>query len=167
VQPGGRSAGGFDTAALRNFDAKTVNPLDWGIIAIGVLTFIFSFTPYYSYTLKSPGVDIGIGTWSAWHGFFGWFAVLVVVAVTALLAANLIAKVALPFPLRLVVLAGFALALLCLLLALLVIPLDTHGFDIDKGHSYGYWISLILVLAGTGLAYLRFTQTGGKLPIRR
>ena len=88
-----------------------------------------------------------------------------------LLAVEVLSTVRLAFPVRLVVLAAFALASLLLLLALFVIPGDTSnadvlGFSVDKGHGIGYWISLLAVLAGTGLAAKRFLDTGGKLPAR-
>ena len=41
------------------------------------------------------------------------------------------------------------------------------GIRVDKGHGFGYWISLLAVLAGTGLSVKRFTDSGGKLPVRR
>ena len=40
------------------------------------------------------------------------------------------------------------------------------GFKVNKGHGFGYWLILIFVLVGTGLAVRRFTDTGGKLPSR-
>jgi hypothetical protein len=146
--------------------------LDWGIIASGLLALIFSFTSYYKYSLKLSALGISqssSASVSAWHGFFGWFAAIVAFAAAAVLAAHLIAKVSLPVPVRLLVLGGFALALLCALLALVVVPGNTggagaFGVKIDKGHSFGYWLSLLVLLAGTGLAFVRFQQTGGEMP---
>ena len=75
------------------FDAKTVNPLDWGILGAGFLAFIFSFVSFYSYTVKAKanGVTLGSATGhvNAWHGFFGWFAVML-----ALIGAGVVAVVA-------------------------------------------------------------------------
>ena len=162
---------GFDPKNLQGFDPKTVNPLDWGIIAAGVLAMLFSFFGYYKYSVKIEGLGSSSGTVSAWHGFFGWFGALVAFAAALVLAADLIAKVKLPFPTRLVVLGGFALALLCAILAIFVIPGNTGnvagiGFHIDKGHGFAFWVSLIVLLAGTGLAFVRFNASGGKLPGR-
>jgi hypothetical protein len=161
-------------ANLQNFDPKSVNPLDWGIIGAGLLAFIFSFFSYYTATLKVKfaGVTSGSATGheSAWHGFFGWFAAFVALVSAGVLAAHLIAKITLPFPVRLAVLAGFGLSTLCVLLALLIVPIDTGsvgafgGVKIDKGHGFGYWLSLIVIIAGTALAYKRFSDEGGKLP---
>jgi hypothetical protein len=166
--PGQPGQFGFDPKSLQGFDPKTVNPLDWGIIGAGFFTLIFSFFGYYKYSVKIDGFGSSSGTVSAWHGFFGWFAALVALAAAAILAADVIAKVKLPFPVRLTVLGGFALALLCAILALVVVPGNTGsvssiGIHVNKGHGFAYWISLILLLVGTGLAFVRFTASGGKL----
>jgi len=173
--PGNRGVGGFDPANLQNFDPKSVNPLDWGIIAAGVVAFIFSLFSFYTYSVSISIAGLAktssSASWSAWHGFFGWFGVLLALIGALLLAAQLIAKVTLAFPVRTVVLGLFGVATLCLLLALFVVPGNTGGSDlfgvhVNKGHGIGYWISLLAVLAGTGLSVKRFLDTGGKLPSR-
>jgi hypothetical protein len=162
---------GYDRTALQNFNPSTVNPMDWGIIAAGVVAFIFSMFKFYKYTVTIGPIKVS-DTVSAWHGFFGWFGVLVALLASLLLAADLIARIRFPFASRLAVLGGFVIALICELLALLIVPGDTGGVNgafgvkIDKGHSFGYWITLIAVIVGTALAYKRFTDTGGKLPRR-
>jgi len=175
AQPGGFHAAatgfGYDRTALQNFNPSSVNPLDWGIIAAGIVAFIFSLFKFYKYTVTIGPISTS-GTVSAWHGFFGWFGVLIALLTALLLAAELIARMQFPFPTRLVVLGGFVIALICELLALLIVPGDTggangeFGIKIDKGHGFGYWITLIAVIAGTALAYKRFADTGGKLPRR-
>lgn len=171
----GNRPGGFDPANLQNFDPKSVNPLDWGIIAAGVVAFIFSLFAFYTYSVSISIAGLAktssSASWSAWHGFFGWFGVLLALIGALLLAAQLIAKVTLAFPVRTVVLGLFGVATLCLLLALFVVPGNTGGSDlfgvhVNKGHGFGYWICLLAVLVGTGLSVKRFTDTGGKLPSR-
>ena len=167
-QPAGQSGPGL--AGLQGFDAKSVDPLDWGIIAAGVVAFIFSTFNYYTYKVSLGGFSQS-ASYSAWHGVLAPIATLLATFAALLLAAQVIAKMRLPSLVRLVVLAAFALASLLLLLALFVMPGNTSGFDafgvkIDKGHGVGYWVSLLAVLAGTALAFKRFTDTGGKLPSR-
>jgi len=171
----GRQYGGFDPKNLQGFDPKSVNGLDWGIIAAGVVAFIFSLFAFYTYSVSISIAGLSTTSrsvsWSAWHGFFGWFAVLLAMVAAILLAAQLIAKVTMPFPVRTVVLGLFVVALICLLLALFVIPGNTggsslFGVHVNKGHGFGYWITLIAVIAGTALAGKRFVDTGGKLPGR-
>jgi hypothetical protein len=170
------------------FNAKTVDVKDWVILAAGVLAFIFSFPSYYigKFTEKVSGTNCPVtrniaeshGSASAWHGFFGWFAAVVALAAAALLALELFGvKVALHVPTRLVVLGGFALATLCVLLAFVIHPgIASGGFQegtiggctikasAHVGHGFGYFASLIVILAGTAVAFLRVKETGGELP---
>ena len=163
---GGQSSAGFDP--------KTVHVLDWAIIAMGVLTFFFSFFSYYTYTVKisGGGINIGSGTasWNAWHGFFGWFAMLCAVIGSAAVAVTLLApQVKLPVPNRLAGLGAYALATLCVLLALFIVPGDTggasaFGVHVDKGHGIGYWASLLFILAGLVLSLMRMQAVGEQMP---
>lgn len=146
-------------------DPKSINPLDWGILAAGVLAFIFSFVSYYSYSVGPFSGHV-----NAWHGFFGWFAMLCALAGSALVGLALFAPtVKLPVPMRLSGLAAYALGTLCVILALFVVPGDTSGaaevgIDINKGHGVGYWLSLIVILAGLVMSLMRLQQQGGQLP---
>jgi hypothetical protein len=138
-------------------------PLDIGIVGAGVAAFVFSFVGYY--TASVGGVTRTAG---AWHGFFGWFA-----AVVALLAAVVVAGFAMskrrPAPPYRVVLVLFVIATVSVLAALF-----TSGFDMsyahavgvaaDTGHGYGYWVSLVVIIAGTAMSLARVQQTGGRVP---
>jgi hypothetical protein len=51
---------------------------------------------------------------------------------------------------------------------LVVNPIDTYGApssEFDTGVGIGYWLSLVVIVAGLVLSFLRFQQTGGVLPI--
>lgn len=166
----GQQFANFNPRDLQTFDPKTVHPLDWGIVAAGVLALLFSFFAYYTYTVSITGLArlSASGSASAWHGLFGWLSALAAFAAAVVLAAQLVAGIRFAFPVRLAVLAGFGFALLCALLALVVVPGPSSGMasgllgiKVDKGHGVGYWISLLAILAGTGLSFLRFTQAGG------
>jgi len=142
-----------------------VNSLDWGIIGAGVLAFIFSLFDYYTIEVSFGGFSSS-GSASAWHGFFGWFAALLAVAGAALVAMELFApQVKLPIATRLAGLGCFAVATLFVIIALFVFPGgDVSGPGVDEGHGFGYWVSLIVIIAGTVLSLMRLQQTGGKLP---
>lgn len=148
---------------------------DLGIVAAGVLAFILSLFPYYKGSVSTSGNVAGLGsafgsesgTWSAWHGFFGWFAALLVLVAAGLIVAHLL-RVALPVPLRLTVLGLFGAALLCTILSFFVSPLpgsegkQSFGgvtIEYSKGMGWGFWLFLLVVLAGTGLAFLRKDAT--------
>ena len=143
-----------------------VQPLDLAQMALAGLIFIASLLPFYSYSidLGDLGGLTGLGGGgtervNAWHGFFGWFAVLLALAAAGVLAARLLGGIVIP-SLRTVVLGLFAASLVCLLLALLVMPgggYDGAGFD--SGHSFGYWLALLCALAATGLAFVRKDET--------
>jgi len=151
-----------------------VKPMDWGIIAAGVLALIFSTFDYYTGTAKGPGGSIS-NSISAWHGFFGWFAALVALAASAVLAVHILApKVAMPFPVRLTVLGGYALSLVCMIIAGFVTPgarsaadlgaAAGSGISVEYGRGAGFYLSLIVILAGVALSFLRLRETGNKLP---
>lgn len=161
------------------FDPKSVNPLDWAIIGIGLLLFIFSLLDYYSAKVTVKGQCFGFtgGTYgheNAWHGFFGWFGMLCALIGSAAIAVGLFApQVQQPIGARVTALAGYALGALCILLAFFIHPgtgqavtESVAGCKITGkvGHSYGYWLSLILVLVGLVLTLMRAQQTGTKLP---
>lgn len=135
---------------------QRANPMDLGIVGAGVLAFLCSLFSYYKVSVSSGPLDSVSGSTSAWHGFFGWFAALVALAAAVLLALHLMGIRPLDASLtRLVVLGAFALSTLCVLLALFVIPGKVDFEGVDYGHGVGYWLSLILILAGTALSFLR------------
>jgi hypothetical protein len=146
---------------------QEAHKFDIGIVVIGIVTFLISFFPYYTYSVHFAGVGAGSTSWSAWHGFFGWFAAVIALAVAGLLAAHMMGIRVLDARMtRLACLVGFAVALLCIILALFVDPsgVDCGGVAacedaLDKGHGFAYWLSLILVAGGTALAFLRKDAT--------
>ena len=139
-----------------------------------MLTFIFSFFSWYTYDAKGCGSFGGCVsvTDTAWGGFLTLLAVLLVLVATAMIVLELfMPHVKLPVPNRLIGLGCYALAALLTILAIFVIPgLSVAGVDVpdsayDSGHGFGFWVGLILILAGAVLSFLRFQQTGGQLPI--
>lgn len=172
----GPPPGGGYPGPQGGFDPKNVNPLDWGIVGIGVLTFLFSFIDFYDGATVDCG-SRGSGSFgggesaSAWHdviggGFFSWFAMVFAVAGAALVALELFAPhVKLPIANRLGALALFAAAALFEIIGIFVTPGDSgFGCDVSLDHGFGFWVSLILILAGVVLALMRLQQTGGQLP---
>jgi hypothetical protein len=127
---------------------------DLGIMAAGVLAFLFSLIPSYYTAHSGPFSD----SFNAWHGFWGWFAALLALVGAAILAVRMLGKMAMPFPVRWTVLGLFVASLICTIIAGLTwAGIDTHGIDVGKytGHGVMYWLSLIVIAAGTALAFLR------------
>jgi hypothetical protein len=149
-----RPGGGYNADQMKA-SVQAANPYDLGIIATGILAFIFSLFSYYTVSYSAAGFGGVSGSESAWHGFFGWFAALLALAASAVLAAALFARVRMPFPVRLAVLVAYAVAALCVIIALFVIPGKVDAAGIDWGHGIGYWLSLIVILVGTALAFMR------------
>jgi hypothetical protein len=165
-QPASARRGGVDPASVK--------PMDWGIMAAGVLALIFSTFDYYTATAKAAG-NSASDSISAWHGFFGWFATLLALAGAIVLAVHIFAPaVQLRIPVRLTVLGAFLLSVLCMIIAGFVTPgakssgelSATLGVQvsIDYGRGAGYFLSLIVILAGAVLSFLRLRETGGALP---
>jgi hypothetical protein len=119
------------------------NRLDLAIMAAGLLALIFSVFPYYT----RPGIYSA----TAWHGFFGWFGVLLALVGAVLVALPLLG-VRLGIPTRMTALALFAAATLSTLLALFVDPANAGA---DAGRGFGYWATLLCVVAGTVLCVMR------------
>jgi hypothetical protein len=141
------------------FNPAEVSPYDWGILAAGFLAFIFSLFSYY--TASFAGIS---ASESAWHGFFGWFAALVALLSAGLLAVQIFAPATkLPVPVRLTVLVGFAVAALCVILAGLI-DAESLPSQVSSGRGAGYYLSLIVILAGGVVSFLRLRETGGSLP---
>ncbi|GAB2485992.1 hypothetical protein [Jatrophihabitans fulvus] len=165
--PGGGQPGPWNGPGKQGFDPKTVNPLDWAIVGAGVLAFIFSLFPYYTISADfGPAIGERSESATAWSGFFGWASTLLALAGAAAVAVTLFApQVRLPKPGRLIGLGLFAAATLFVILASFLNGYDDGGLDqVDTGRGIGYWLSLIVIVAGLVLSLMRFQATGGQLP---
>jgi hypothetical protein len=152
------------------FDPKSVDKLDWGIMAAGLLAFIFSLFDYYTFTAKGAAAGFGSTSESAWSGFFGWFGALVALVGGAAVALTIfMPHVKLPLANRLISVLAFGVSTVCVILALIVVPdIDGGGpgYDkvIDEGHGFGFWASFVVIIAGLVLSLMRAQQTGTALP---
>lgn len=128
---------------------------DLGLLISGALIFVLSFLPFYTVDV------IAVPSGNAWDSFWSWFAVLLGLAATAMI---LLPKfgVNLPVPSRLVALGCWALALLCLVIALFTWPYSGEvpaaqkdAFDEATGHGFGLYASLLVAAIATALAFMR------------
>lgn len=159
--PPSSGAGSSFSADQMKSSVQEAHQFDLGIIVVGVLTFIFSLIPsYYTAHISFSGVGASYhDNFNAWHGFWGWFAALLALAAAIVVAAQIFGGWRPPPFMPMVVLGLFGLALLCTLIAGLTwAGVDTAGVDIGKytGHGFSYWVSLLLIIAGTALAFLRY-----------
>ncbi len=156
-EPGQRPFGGMSGGEMKGA-VQAADRYDLGQIGLGVLIFIASLMPFYTYSFKSAGFSASASV-SAWHAFFGWFGVLLALGAAGVLVAVLFLKVALP-PMRLIVLSLFGAATVCLILALFITPggsISAPGYD--TGHGFGYWLALLCSLGATALAFMRKDAT--------
>jgi hypothetical protein len=136
-------------------------------MAAGLVAFIASLLPFYTVSVNLAGIGGGSASVSAWHGFFGWFAILVALATSIVVALAVFGLVKLPMPMHQVAAGGFGLALLCLILTLFIDPAgcggaSAFGVHCDIGRGFGYWLALVAVIAGFGLAVMRMRETEAK-----
>ena len=137
--------------------------------------FLFSLLPYYTFSAELKGggaLSDALSNVSrsasatAWHGFFGWFAALVALTVAVVVALKVVGMVE-PALGDLVALVGVAVAGVCVVIALFVIPNGGSDFegsvelgggvslDVSTGHGVGYWLSLLLLIVMGALVALR------------
>ncbi len=140
---------------------RKANPLDLATIGAGLLVFLGSLLPYYTWSVDVPMPASNTTSITAWHGAWGWLGALLALAGAAVLVLHLVGS-AIRLPARTVVLALFALGTLLTLLALVTTPGPDCSEDLgalcdlfDEGRGVGYWLALLGSIAGTALAALR------------
>jgi hypothetical protein len=137
---------------------------DLGIIAAGVIAWLAGFMPFYSASASVAGHSISAHA-SSYHGFFGWFAVWVALAGAGVVAAALFG-VKLPVAVHQAAVVAFAVAVVCLILALFVVPggdacngASVLGVSCSTGHGFGYWLALLASLVGLGLSAMQMRSS--------
>jgi len=158
--PGGQSG----------FNPANVNPLDWALMGIGAVLFLFSFFEYYSFSIESDG---------AWHfssgSFIGWFAFIIGLAGAAAVALSIFMPAfKLPVANYVAAFGLFAVSAVLYIIGFFAIGPDDaicNGNSacenaIDDAFSFGfsYWLSFIAVIVGAVIALMRAQQTGAQLP---
>ncbi len=147
----------------------SAHKLDLAIVVAGVVAFLGSVMPFYTVSVNVMGLSSSASI-SAWHGFFGWFGVLAALVGSGLVLVHVLgAGGRLPIPARTGALVAYAVATACLVVALFVHPAgscdDVEGLgldvcdSIDLGRGFGFWLTLLAVLAGLVLAWLRRRET--------
>ena len=175
--PAGPPGPGWGSPANRpggGFDPKSVHQYDWAILGAGVLFFIVSFFPWYSYQLKGCGTGFNgcySDTGTAWGGILTLLATLLVIIATAAIALEVfMPQVKLPVPNRLIALGAYALGVVFVLIAIALVPgysvggVDVPDSVLDKSHDWGFWVGLVVIVVGAAFTFMRFQETGGQLP---
>jgi hypothetical protein len=156
------------------FDPKSLNPLDWALLGIGALLFIFSFFEYY--TVSAGGFSDSAGGWHFSDGtFIAWFAFILGLAASVIVALGIFMPAfKLPVANYVAAMGLFAVSAILYLLGFFIIGPDDsqclgnsaceNALDDAFGFGFSYWLSFILVIAGAVIALMRSQQTGAALP---
>ena len=157
ARPRSSGASGMTSDQLKS-TVQSAHKFDLAQIGLALVIFIASLMPFYSYSFEGGGFKSSASV-NAWHGFFGWFAVLLALAAGVVLVVSFLSLVTVP-SMRLVVLGLFAVATVCLILALFVMPGGNFsGPGYDAGHGFGYWLALLCSLGAAALAFMRKDAT--------
>jgi hypothetical protein len=172
--PPGDTASGLSGDQMMSA-VQSAHKFDLGLIVGGLLVFLFSLLPYYTFSAEVKGAGAladSLGNISrsdsvtAWHGFFGWFAALVAVGVAVVVLLKVLGVLDAALA-NLLALIGVAVAGLCVILALFIYPdggsdiegsVDLGGgvsVDVSTGHGIGYWLTVLVIIAMAAIATLR------------
>jgi hypothetical protein len=100
---------------------------------------------------------------------------VVALAAAVLLAVHIfLPRTRYPMLVRSTVLAGFTVASVCVTIAAFVTPdklspslLKAFNLHVEYGRGAGFWLSLIVILAGAVMSFLRLRESGGSLSRER
>lgn len=154
---------------MAQVDLRELPRNDQGVLAAGVLAFIASFFPYYGYSVSGKaGNLLGINashSWTAWHSY-ATLALLLMIAATAIAAAQVFAKDALPdigVSWNMLVLGLSGLGALLFIIRSFTFDSGDIG-PLSYGLKWGAYVVMILMVAQTAFAFMRVRATGEAMP---
>ncbi len=149
---------------MASFDPARVTKAEWIGLGAGLLAFIASFLPWFTFSVLGGVYSVSANAWSL--GFAAWFPVLLLLAGSGLmLAQQLGVNVPVVKPGWPLVLFGVAvLSLIIILIRWLTLSGGTYGVFADSSISYGAGFGLYVGLVAAilfGLSqYLVFRAAG-------
>jgi hypothetical protein len=158
-------------------DLKSLPPFDLAILATAVLTFIFSFFPYYGAHVSGSVNGVGVGSFgstsdsvTAWHSYSS-VGLLLILAGSAVAAVAVFARSSFPeTPVGPRWIAAGLCALGALLYLIRLFTLPHHhaslgaGLSASEGVKWGGYLLLIVVLANAASAVLSALGSEEKVP---
>jgi uncharacterized membrane protein len=141
-------------------DVRQLPRWDQGLLASGVLVFIFSFFPYYGASYRGDSTSV-----TAWHGW-AFVALLLLLAAAVVAAVQIFAGTDLPdLPVTWNVIVTALAAVGFIILVIRSFTLDSGNFlGVDYGLRWGAWLLMLAALAEVAFAVLRFRDSGEALP---
>lgn len=151
------------------FELADVTPAGWGVLATSLLTFIFSFLPWWSWSYSWSVLGLSYsssGSASGWHRF--WFlGVLAAIAAGvfyALLVMKVIARQR--TTLLLPVYAGVAAFVLTVISLIDAAQLGYDATSASTGPSFGAFLALVSTAALAYFTALTAQEADVRLPFR-
>lgn len=158
-------------------DLKSLPPFDLGVLASGVLAFIFSFFPYWGVSVSGSLLGVKISTFgqtshtvTAWHSYSSLALLLIllgtIVAAVGIFAAS--SAPAMPIGIRWIAAGLCSLGALLYLIRLFTLP-HKHvslgaGFSASEGAKWGGYLLLIIVLANAACAIISALSSEEQVP---
>jgi hypothetical protein len=149
---------------MASFDPARVSKAEWIGLGAGLIAFIGSFLPWFSWS--AGPFSFSLNAWSV--GFLGWFPVLLMVAGAAVILAQQLgvnmpqAKPGWP----LILLGAAALSLVLILIRWLSFSGGTYGIDgagLSYGAGFGLYVGLVAAILLGASQYMVFRSTGQTL----
>lgn len=144
-------------------DLNKLTTSDKVIGGSAIALFIFSFFPWYEFSVKLGTLGTASGTRNGWHYFlFGIIPVLLAIAITAVIALQRFSTVELPdIPITWaqVFLGAAGLAALLILLRLAITDkIGGLGLHLDGSRKFGLFLSLLAAIGLVVGAYMKMQE---------
>lgn len=149
------------------FELADITRSGWGVLAASLLTFVFSFLPWWSWSYSWSVLGLSYsssGSASAWHRF--WFLGVLAAVAAGVLYALVVMKVIAPqrTTMLLPVYAGLAAFVLTAISLIDTIRLGYDATGASTGPSFGVFLALIATAALAYFTALTAQDGGARLP---
>ncbi|MDX6352041.1 MAG: hypothetical protein QOF84_6831 [Streptomyces sp.] len=157
---------------MANVGGREVNNNDLGVMAAGGAALIFSFLPYWGYSVKSKGFGSAGGSISAWHSY-AWLGMLLLVVAAGIVAARVFGGVTLPAtPVGWHVIVAACAVLGTLLVILRALTIDNanysgFGSSISSGVKWGGYLLFIAAIVESVFAVMALRESGESVSFDR
>lgn len=144
---------------------RQVTTNDLGVMVAGAAALVFSFLPYWGYSVKAVGLGSGDYSVSAWHSY-ATLGLLLLIAAAGIVGARVFGGVelpALPVGWRVIVAGLAALGALLVILRGVTIgggDFSAFGSSISSGVKWGGYLLFLAAIAETAFAVMAVRESG-------
>lgn len=156
---------------MANVGGREVNNNDLGVMGAGAAALIFSFLPYWGYSVKSSGISGG-GSITAWHSYATLGLLLLFIA-AGIVAARVFGGMTLPdAPVGWHVIVAALAGLGTFLVIVRALTIDNanysaFGSSISSGIKWGGFLLFLAAIAETVFAVLAMRESGESVSFDR